>query len=76
MQDKKIERRLPQRTHKHRQTFSLTQDTWNMLKEFAHLKKMTYTQVTEQALVQYIQTRYMIEDVMQKAVTLGKGRER
>ncbi|NCC62697.1 MAG: hypothetical protein EOM12_17565 [Verrucomicrobiae bacterium] len=62
--------------HKQRQTFSLTQDTARMLRQFASLKKMTMTQVAEQALVQYIQTRYMIDEVFQKAVTLGTGRER
>jgi len=64
------------RPHKHRQSFSLTQDTLHMLKDFARLKKMPMTQVVEQALVQYIQTRYMIEKVFQEAVAIGKGRER
>ena len=76
MEDKKTARRQFKKPYKHRQSFSLTQDTWNMLRQFAHSKQMTYTQVAEQALVQYIQTRYMIDEVMQKAVTLGKGRER
>jgi len=76
MQDKKTDRRHFKKPYKHRQSFSLTQDTWNLLKQFAHAKEMTYTQVTEQALVQYIQTRYMIDEVVQKAVEIGKGRQR